>query len=247
VSFCCLLTFFADQSIVSCVLHVMILNNRAEAYAEMLEGDHVSQMALHNPNLVKGIAASIRTVIVASFRAPATQFVMTILRKFNPTGQMLRARAFCIHHEYIFALLCLLNVNMGALDLSQSPLMAEEYTSVDGYDARGLLYDLASIYSQMDAEKQGRVCKRLMYSGALPVSRDTPSYAAVMSVLLGGAAGQLEYSTARGLSSQPKEDDEEEPWDGRAEAKKAHAERMKQLKFVRIILRMFVGTSHELW
>jgi hypothetical protein len=66
----------------------MILNNRAEAYAELLEGDHVSQMALHNPNLVKGIAASIRTVIVASFRAPATQFVMTILRKFNPTGQV---------------------------------------------------------------------------------------------------------------------------------------------------------------
>lgn len=67
----------------------MILNNRAEAYAELLEGDSaVAQMALHHPTLVKGIAASIRTVVVASFRAPATQFVMTILRKFNPTGQV---------------------------------------------------------------------------------------------------------------------------------------------------------------
>jgi hypothetical protein len=56
---------------------------------------------------------------------------------------------------------------------------------VDGYDARGLLYDLASVYSQMDTEKQARVYKRVMSSGALPVSRDTPSYAAVMSVLLG--------------------------------------------------------------
>lgn len=219
-----------------CVLHVMILNNRAEAYAELLEGDHVAQMALHNPNLVKGIAASIRTVIVASFRAPATQFVMTILRKFNPTGQMLRARQFCIHHEYIFALLCLLNVNMGALDLSQPSAVAEEYTSVDGYNARGLLYDLAQIYSLMDKDKQARVYKRVMSSGALPVSRDTPSYAAVVSVLLGGAAGQLEYGAGAAsvvsLSSQPKDEDEEEAvWDGRAEAKRAHADRMAALKF----------------
>ena len=36
------------------------------------------------------------------------------------TTQMLRARSFCKHHEYIFALLCLLNVNMGALDLARS-------------------------------------------------------------------------------------------------------------------------------
>ena len=155
--------------------------------------------------------------------------------------QMLRARQFCIHHEYIFALLCLLNVNMGALDLSQPSNVAEEYTSVDGYNARGLLYDLAQIYSLMDKEKQARVYKRVMSSGALPVSRDTPSYAAVVSVLLGGAAGQLEYgagasASAVSLSSQPKEEDEEEAvWDGRAEAKRAHADRMAALKFVRIL------------
>jgi Pyruvate/2-oxoacid:ferredoxin oxidoreductase delta subunit len=125
---------------------------------------------------------------------------------------------------------------------------------VDGYDARGLLYDLASVYSQMDTEKQARVYKRVMSSGALPVSRDTPSYAAVMSVLLGacndcrkcillcadvacihnsgGAAGQLEYSSVRSLQSQPKEEDEDEQWDGRAEAKRAHADRMAQIRFV---------------
>ena len=102
-----------------CVIHATILNTRAEAYADMLEGDCVAEMALHNPNLVKGIAASLRTLIIASFRAPPTQFVMTLLRRLNPTAQMLRASAFCRHHEYIFALLCMLNVNMGALDLSR--------------------------------------------------------------------------------------------------------------------------------
>ena len=44
--------------------------------------------------------------------------------------QMLSARSFCKHHEYIFALLCLLNVNMGALDLSHS---GESTTSAAGY------------------------------------------------------------------------------------------------------------------
>ena len=40
--------------------------------------------------LVKGISASLRTLVIASFRAPATQFVMTLLRRLNPTFQMLR-------------------------------------------------------------------------------------------------------------------------------------------------------------
>ena len=33
-----------------------------------------------------------------------------------------------------------------------------------------------------------------MFSGALPISRDTPSYAAIMSILNGGEAGQLDYA-----------------------------------------------------
>jgi hypothetical protein len=41
---------------------------------------------------------------------------------------------------------------------------------------------------------QARVQKRVMFSGALPISRDTPSYAAVMSILNGGEAGQLDYA-----------------------------------------------------
>lgn len=53
--------------------------------------------------------------------------------------------------------------------------------------------ELAKVYSQMPKEVQQRVHNRFISSGALPVSRDTPSYIAVLSVLLGGAAGQLDY------------------------------------------------------
>lgn len=174
-----------------CVIHATILNTRAEAYADMLEGDCVAEMALHNPQLVKGLAASLRTLIIASFRAPSTQFVMTLLRRLNPTAQILRASAFCRHHEYIFALLCMLNVNMGALNISaKKPSSAsvlddeEEGEDADSYAAQ-LLAQLAAIYNSMDAAERQRVCKRVMFSGALPISRDTESYTAIMSVLDG--------------------------------------------------------------
>eukprot|EP00605_Chrysophyceae_sp_TOSAG23-4_P001862 GSChrysophyteH1.ASY1.ANO1.2054.1 assembled CDS len=210
-----------------CVLHAKILNSRAEAYADMLEGDQVAEMALHNPQLVKGIAASLRTLIIASFRAPATQFVMALLRKLNPTSQILRARAFCKYHEYIFALLCLLNVNMGALDLSKAG--ESDVDRENAYDAHALLHELATIYDDMPVEQQQRVYKRVMSSGALPISRDTPSYVAVTSVLNGGSAGQLEYVLGKDIGRGGEE--EVEDYDTtRSEAKRAHAARMADIE-----------------
>ena len=41
----------------------------------------------------------------------------------------------------------------------------------------------------MSPEAQQRVMQRVCVSGALPVSRDTSSYAAVKSMLEGGASG----------------------------------------------------------
>lgn len=162
-----------------CVIHATILNTRAEAYRDMLEGDMVAEMALHNPQLVKGMAASLRTLIIASFRAPTTQFVMTLLRRLNPTSQILRASAFCRYHDYIFALICMLNINMGALDVSRKDGSHEDAFALE------MLQELAQVYYSMDREKQTRVVKRLMVSGALPLSRDTASYATMMSIVDG--------------------------------------------------------------
>eukprot|EP00600_Ochromonadales_sp_CCMP1393_P006441 CAMPEP_0174969156 /NCGR_PEP_ID=MMETSP0004_2-20121128/8576_1 /TAXON_ID=420556 /ORGANISM="Ochromonas sp., Strain CCMP1393" /LENGTH=636 /DNA_ID=CAMNT_0016218555 /DNA_START=144 /DNA_END=2051 /DNA_ORIENTATION=- len=211
-----------------CVIHATILNTRAEAYADMLEGDCVAEMALHNPHLVKGIAASLRTLIIASFRAPSTQFVMTLQRRLNPTAQILRASAFCRHHDYIFALLCMLNVNMGVLNMAQKDDPEDTY-------ATELLQQLTAIYVSMDATKQARVGKRVMFSGALPISRDTESYMAIMSILDGGVAGQLEYAAQGGgnpalASTMGLTNDHSEFLDSRAEAKRAHAERMQLLR-----------------
>lgn len=109
----------SDWFLGRCVTHALILNSRAELYNDLLEGDQVSQLVLHNPQLVQGINSSLRTLIIASFRAPNTEYVMILLRRMNPTAQMLKATTFCKYNDYVFALLCLLNVNMGALDLSR--------------------------------------------------------------------------------------------------------------------------------
>lgn len=214
------------------VIHATVLNTRAEAYTDMLEGDCVAEMALHNPQLVKGMSASLRTLIIASFRAPTTQFIMNLLKRFNPTSQILRATAFCRHHDYIFALLCMLNVNMGALELSSADNLEQE----DNF-ATQLLKQLASVYNSMNAAKQAKVHKRMMFSGALPISRDTPSYVAIISVLEGGAAGQLDYNGGNGggmgdtMNSTANFMAEEMAFsDSRVEAKRAHAERMKNLR-----------------
>ena len=41
-----------------------------------------------------------------------------LLHRFNPTASLLRMKSFVARNDYIFSLLLLLNVNMGAFDVS---------------------------------------------------------------------------------------------------------------------------------
>ena len=132
---------------------------------------------------------------------------MGLLRRLNPTASLLRASSFVARHDYIFALLCLLNVNMGALDLSvnkanpnnssfdeENDISENDSSIVEAYYAHSLLHDMAAVHASMEPEAQVRVLNRVIHSGALPVSRDTPSFSAVKSMLEGGSgAGQVEY------------------------------------------------------
>ena len=190
-----------------CVQEAMVLNNRADAYQEVLDGDNVGKLALDNQHLVKGMAASLRTLIISSFRAPPTQYVMSLLRRLNPTASILRASSFCRRHHQIYSLLCLLNVNMGALDLSRT--YANDSSVVDAYRAHSLLHEMASVFSEIDKTAQAEVYRRVISPGSLPISRDTPSYVAVMSVLHGGAAGQLEYIASASADGKDGEEEEE--------------------------------------
>lgn len=94
------------------------------------------------------------------------------MQRLNPTGSLLRARSFVARHDYIFALLCLLNVNMGVLNTSAllvgSGREREASTVVEGRGggtsvigetpmdlslemvlAQGLVDDMASVYEQV--------------------------------------------------------------------------------------------------
>lgn len=93
-----------------------------------------------------------------------------LMQRLNPTGSLLRARPFVARHDYIFTLLCLLNVNMGALNNGallvgngESMRVAEEDratgTSVFGETAmdfslemvlaQGLMDDMAGVFQEV--------------------------------------------------------------------------------------------------
>lgn len=92
------------------------------------------------------------------------------MQRLNPTGSLLRARPFVARHDYIFTLLCLLNVNMGALNTSAVPgggETAQRAAAADGDNfhseileappelslemvlAQGLLDDMAGVFQQV--------------------------------------------------------------------------------------------------
>lgn len=91
------------------------------------------------------------------------------MQRLNPTGSLLRARPFVARHDYIFTLLCLLNVNMGALNTSAllggSETAADRGAVADGGNgeireappelslemvlAQGLLDDMAGVFQQV--------------------------------------------------------------------------------------------------
>ena len=54
---------------------------------------------------------------------------------------------------------------------------------VQAYHAHSLLHDVALVHMEMPRRAQLKVLQVVLSSGGLPVSRDTPSYAAVVSVL----------------------------------------------------------------
>lgn len=74
------------------------------------------------------------------------------MQRLNPTGSLLRARPFVARHDYIFALLCLLNVNMGALNTSPAPGNPDDTggeLSIEAVMAEGLLVDMTSVYQEV--------------------------------------------------------------------------------------------------
>ena len=93
-----------------------------------------------------------------------------LLARVNPTRALMRARAFVGRHDYIFALVCMLNVNLGAFDVPAVPDDADVVELARACDALALLEDVAACHTAMDAPRRRRVLRRLECAGALPVA-----------------------------------------------------------------------------
>ena len=183
--------------------------------------------------LAAGVSASLRTLVVASFRAPPTRTVVALLKRLNPTAALLEAPSFVAAHDRIFALLLLLNANMGALELGREAESKDE-------NPHELLHGLARVYQMIDGDARERVRRIVKESGALPVARDTPSFAAVLQMLNDGAsAAQLEYvrgspgarSPISPLAPSDSDDGADTPeYTSRAEAKADSLRRQRDAK-----------------
>lgn len=215
-----------------CILHVSILNSQDGPARSQSKEDDEERFGwwTHFPQLVNGISSSMRTLIIATFRASQLNLLGSSLLKLNPTLALLKATDFCVSHEYIFSLLCILNINSGAVDLSSVRGARPDSTAASPVE---LLEGLSAVFAKMSSKMRARVHRRVSSSGALPVSRDMPSYAAMMSVLSGGEAGQLRY--AAGVSrdfNDSSVDDSESISVTRAEAKAEHRQRLNSFSSV---------------
>jgi len=169
--------------------------------------------------LAGGVATSLRTLVMATFRSASLVEGITVddccegdkakdthttWDALNPTAALLRASVFVASQPKVFALVCLLNANMNAVDLttrkapstreilkgSVSDENEEDNEEESGSEllrrnkANSLLHDLAHQAASMSPEA---LAKTLAYVQSdvhgLPVQRDVPSYAAVLSVL----------------------------------------------------------------
>lgn len=86
------------------------------------------------------------------------------MQRLNPTGSLLRARPFVARHDYIFALLCLLNINMGALNTGATVIGVEDSggdLSLETVLAQGLLDDMAGVFREVRTYPRGKGRKQL--------------------------------------------------------------------------------------
>ena len=78
-----------------CVHHAQVLHRRHLASKDALKilgpecasiVDDVTARDMDDPALTHGIAATLRTLVIATFRTPRTRVMFQILRRFNPTS-----------------------------------------------------------------------------------------------------------------------------------------------------------------
>lgn len=107
------------------------------------------------------------TTVARSLFSILTSFTIIVplglMQRLNPTGSLLRARPFVARHDYIFTLLCQLNINMGALNSSAlvgggdagrpggaDVRIGGDEVQNDGVDSQGLCLDTVLAQGLLD-------------------------------------------------------------------------------------------------
>lgn len=131
--------------------------------------------------LVQGICSSLKTLIIATFRAPQTSPAMKAFTMLNPTHTLIESCwKMLLNNMQMLVLLIFFNVNLDALNISSTETLDGVPESSTPH---ALLHSVAAIFCAMESPKQEKALKLLKGSGQLPVTRDVQSYSLVMGML----------------------------------------------------------------
>jgi len=223
-----------------CIYHAAVMTRRCAANQKALGEfagydantdvqelvEQVSGLSLDYPELVSGMESTLRTLVICSFRAPRTRIMYQLLLRFNPTASLLRMKSFIARHDYLFFLLLVFNINCGSFDMvrnsqfGQEDEEEEEEEGKEGQEeeddeeeflALAMLQEILTVYEMQTKEQRMRVLRRVEMSGALPVSRDTSSYSAVLGVLAGSYVNsfQIQMNPAFLLADRAYDEDQD--------------------------------------
>merc|ERR1719197_1997862 len=134
--------------------------------------------------VVDGISASLKTLVISTFRASPTSVAVRAFHALNPTATMIQCCWEVLHtHIGIMALLLFFNININSLNITTVGASSTDPIGTGSNSPHALLHCFAALFSGMERDSQKRLLRVLAGAAGLPVARDAPSYSVVWGML----------------------------------------------------------------
>jgi hypothetical protein len=136
----------------------------------------------HSESLViQGITSSLKSLVLATFRAPTTSAAVQAFTLLNPSQTLVQSCWDVMKTDVtILPLVIFFNVNINSLDISNQDA---RNTLPESSKPESLLHAIAAVFCGLTAKSQQTVLRRLHRSSSMPVARDQASFPLVWGML----------------------------------------------------------------
>jgi hypothetical protein len=169
--------------------------------------------------LASGICASLKTLVMSTFRAPNSSPAVIAFTMLNPSQALIQSAWFMIKENVsILVLLLFFNININSMNIGKaSPAGALPEASTP----HSLLHSMAAAFCALSKPKQEKVLRLVGGHPQLPVARDVESFALVWGMLTSIYNSDMN-ADAKGESMELEMAAEEKGADARSEEKSLH-------------------------